>query len=644
MCGIAGVAWADGRRPGEATLVEPMAAVLQHRGPDGSGVHLGPGIGLAVRRLAIIDLATGEQPIANEDGTVVVVCNGEIYNHVELRAELAARGHRFRSASDVEVIVHLYEDFGLECVRRLRGMFAFALWDAARRRLWLVRDRFGIKPLHYALTGEGLYFGSELKAILVAGIEPGALDVRALDELFRLGFVPDPRTLFRAVRRLGAGHWLLYEEGRIKEQTYWRYRDAVTSDQGGSEGAWAERLRDKLEETVRLHLRADVPVGAWLSGGIDSSAVVSLARGIAGPLPTFTLAFDEAAYDETRGERTLDRVPGHELPNERIACDRRLLERYPEALWHTETPAGGVLGLLRLALSEAAARHVKVVLTGEGADEVFGGYLWFLIDRLTSPLAALPAPLQRVVLLAPLGAARRSYARRLLLGPRAMGVERYARLIGPLGGERRHTVFSAEMRGQLRDSADADGGPAPGQLAGHGRFVHLQELDLDLRLPAYINLTLDAASMAYGLEARVPFLDHELVELCARIPPSLKLRGLREKHILRRALAGALPDDIRWRRKRPLIAPLDAWLRGSLPAFAAEILSPTRLRATGYFEPAVIERLITEVRAGRGFDARILLMVLGVELWDALFRRRVAFPPPVTARPSAPGGAGPAGR
>jgi asparagine synthase (glutamine-hydrolysing) len=644
MCGIAGVAWADGRRPGEATLVEPMAAVLRHRGPDGSGVHLGPGIGLAVRRLAIIDLATGEQPIANEDGRVVVVCNGEIYNHVELRAELAARGHRFRSASDVEVIVHLYEDLGLECVRRLRGMFAFALWDAARRRLWLVRDRFGIKPLHYALTGEGLYFGSELKAILAAGIEPGALDVRALDELFRLGFVPDPRTLLRTVRRVGAGHWLLYEEGRVKEQTYWRYRDAVTPDHAGSEGAWAERLRDKLEETVRLHLRADVPVGAWLSGGIDSSAVVSLARGIAGPLPTFTLTFDESAYDETRGGRTLDQVPGHELPNERIACDRRLLERYPESLWHTETPAGGVLGLLRLVLSEAAARRVKVVLTGEGADEVLGGYLWFLIDRLTSPLAALPAPLRRAVLLAPLGAARRSYARRLLLGPRAMGVERYARLIGPLGGERRHTVFSAEMRGQLRDSADADGGPAPGQLAGHGRFVHLQELDLDLRLPAYINLTLDAASMAYGLEARVPFLDHELVELCARIPPSLKLRGLREKHILRRALAGALPDDIRWRRKRPLMAPLDAWLRGSLPAFAEELLSPTRLRATGYFEPAAIERLITEVRAGRGFDARVLLMVLGVELWDALFRRRGAPPPPLTARPSAPGGAGPGGR
>jgi asparagine synthase (glutamine-hydrolysing) len=626
-------------------LVEPMAAALRHRGPDGSGLHVGPGIGLGVRRLAIIDLVTGEQPIANEDGTVVVICNGEIYNHAELRAELVAGGHRFRSTSDVEVIVHLYEDRGLECVRRLRGMFAFALWDAARRRLWLVRDRLGIKPLHYAVTAAGLYCGSELKAILAAGVEPGALDVHALDQLFRLGFVPDPRTLLRAVRRLGAGQWLLYEEGRVSAQTYWRYADAVMPDDGRGEGAWAECLRDKLEETVRLHLSADVPVGAWLSGGLDSSAVVSLARGIAGPLPTFTLTFDDRAYDETWRQRTLDRVPGHELPNERIACDRRLLERYPDALWHTETPAGGVLDLLRLVLSEGAARHVKVVLTGEGADEVLGGYLWFLIDRLAGPLAVLPAPLRRAAILAPLGPARRAYVRRLLLGPRAMGIERYARLIGPLGGERRHTVFSAEVRRQLDASPEADGGPAAfGRLPGRDRFVQLQELDLSLRLPAYINLTLDAASMAFGLEARVPFLDHELVELCARIPARLKLRRLREKHVLRRALAGALPDDIRWRRKRPLMAPLAAWLRGSLPAFTEELLSPTRLRASGYFEPAAIERLITEVRTGRGVDARLLLMVLGVELWDALFRHRVGAARPRPARPPVRGGSSPGGR
>jgi asparagine synthase (glutamine-hydrolysing) len=619
MCGIAGVAWADRGRPGDAPLVEAMAATLRHRGPDGKGLHVGPGVGLGIQRLAVIDLVTGDQPMGNEDGTVTVVCNGEIYNHVELRTELTALGHRFRSASDVEVLVHLYEELGLESVKRLRGMFAFALWDSARRRLWLVRDRLGIKPLHYALSRDGLYFGSEIKAILAAGWAARELDVRALDELFAFGFVLDPRTLFRSVRRLGAGQWLLYEGGHVTLHRYWRYGDVPVSEDRVGPRVWTERLRDKLEETVRLHLRADVPVGAWLSGGIDSSAVVSLARKLVGPLPTFTLAFDDAAFDETRGQRTLDRIPGYELPNERVPCDRRALERYPEALWHTETPAGGVLGLLRLLLSEAAARRVKVVLTGEGADEALGGYLWFLIDRLFRPIAALPVPLRRAILLAPLGPARRSFARRLLLGPRSMGPARYARLVGPLGGERREAVFSADIRHEL--GADGiDGDQEPPRPSGQDAFVQLQQLDLSLRLPAYINHTLDAASMACGLEARVPFLDHELVELCARIPLSLRLRGLREKYILRRALEGALPREILWRRKRPLMAPIEAWLRGPLPPFAEELLSPASLRATGYFEPPAVQALVTDVRAGRSIHARLLLMVLGVQLWDTLFR------------------------
>jgi asparagine synthase (glutamine-hydrolysing) len=641
MCGIAGVAWADRRRPGDAALVESMAAVLRHRGPDGKGLHVGPGIGLGVRRLAVIDLVTGAQPIANEDGTVTVVCNGEIYNHAELRLELTARGHRFRSTSDVEVIVHLYEELGLDSVGRLRGMFALALWDAGRRRLWLVRDRLGIKPLHYALTAEGLYFGSEMKAVLAAGIEASAFDVRAMDELFTFGFVPDPRTLLHAVRRLGAGQWLLYEGGRVTLRPYWRYGDVAVSEDRASARVWAERLREKLEETVRLHLRADVPVGGWLSGGIDSSAVVSLARRLAGPLPTFTLAFDDAAYDETRGQRTLDRVPGYEHPNERIPCGSRALERYPEALWHTETPAGGMLGLLRLILSERAARRVKVVLTGEGADEVLGGYLWFLIDRLFRPIAALPVPVRRAVLLGPLGPARRAFARRLLSGPRSMGVERYARLVGPLGGERRRTVFSADIQHELAADDGVDGDREPAGPAGQDPFVRLQQLDLSLRLPAYINLTLDGASMAYGLEARVPFLDHELVELCAQIPLSLKLRGLREKYVLRRALEGALPSEILWRRKRPLMAPIETWLRGPLPAFAGELLSPAGLRATGYFEPAAVQGLVADVRAGRGLDARLLLMVLGVQLWDVLFRHPAA-PPGTAAVQRSPRG-GPSG-
>jgi asparagine synthase (glutamine-hydrolysing) len=581
---------------------------------------VGPGIGLGIRRLAIIDLVTGDQPLSSEDGTVTLVCNGEIYNHAELRGELLARGHRFRSASDVEVVAHLYEELGVECVRRLRGMFALALWDAARRRLWLVRDRLGIKPLHYALTAEGLFFASEAKAILAAGLAERALDVRALDELFTLGFVPDPRTLFRAVRRVEAGHWLLYEGGQVTERAYWRYGAPAGPADGAGAGVWAERLEAKLDETVRLHLRADVPVGAWLSGGLDSSAVVALARRTVGPLPTFTLGFDEAAYDETRGQLTLDRAPGTELPNERFRCDRRTLERYPEALWHSETPAGGLLDLLRLVLAEGASRRVKVVLTGEGADEILGGYRWYLLDRLLRPLGALPPLLRRAVALAPLGANRRGLVRRVLLGPRPMGVARYARLVGPPGAERCHPVFSEEIRRQLAEPAAVDG---PSELVlrdGRDPFRQLQELDVRLRLPAYINHTLDTASMAFGLEARVPFLDHELVELCQTIPSSLMRPGLREKYVLRRALEGVLPREIQWRRKHALEAPLSSWLRDPLPAFAGDLLSPAGLRATGYFEPAAVERLLARVRTGRGPDARVLFMVLGVQLWDHLFR------------------------
>jgi asparagine synthase (glutamine-hydrolysing) len=276
-------------------------------------------VGLGIQRLAIVDLVTGDQPIANEDASIVVVCNGEIYNHVALRHELAARGHRSRTGSDVEVIVHLYEEEGVESVARLRGMFAFALWDLPRRRLWLVRDRLGIKPLHYAASPTGLCFASELKAILATGVDGGPLDIRALDEVFLYGFVRDPRTLFTGIRRLPPGHWLLCQDGRAAIQPYWRLVEVLAreSDGEGHADEGAARLRVKLEEVVALHLRADVPVGAWLSGGVDSSAITVLATRLAGLLPTFTLAVDGPGLDETRGQLLLADVPGRELPNER---------------------------------------------------------------------------------------------------------------------------------------------------------------------------------------------------------------------------------------------------------------------------------------------------------------------------------------
>jgi asparagine synthase (glutamine-hydrolysing) len=605
-----------------------MAMTVRHRGPDGQGFHVGPGVGLGIRRLAIIDLETGDQPIYNEDESVAVMCNGEIYNHVELRACLEARGHRFRTRSDVEVIVHLYEEHGLDAVQRLRGMFGFALWDAVRRRLWLVRDRLGIKPLHYVLTPGGIYFASEQKAILAAGVDPGPPEVRALDSIFTYGFVPDPHTMFRGIHRLAPGHWLTFQEGTVETRQYWSLPVGRAAPRGGEVDAarWAERLRAKLEETVRVHLRSDVPIGAWLSSGVDSSALVAMACRMGHRVPAFTLGFEESSFDEARDRRTLDQVPGYSVPNERVSCERSAFERYPEALWHAETPSAGSAEIPRLLLSEAAARRVKVVLTGEGADEVLGGYRWHAADRILSPAALLPRAIRGYVshrLLGPWG-------RQIASGPREMSLPRFGRMAGPEGAADRHTLFTADLREALRVAGPppGDGMPEP---RPRDRFERLQQHDLGQRLPAYNTLTVDSASMAYGLEARLPFLDHELVELCAEIPPRLKVRRFWRKrmpqgwyvgkYVLRRAVADLLPSEMVWQRKIGLQAPLASWLRGRLPAFAEEALSPERLRAAGYFEPGTVASLLERHRARPGSDGRLLVGVLGVQLWDELFRR-----------------------
>jgi asparagine synthase (glutamine-hydrolysing) len=599
-----------------------MAGTLRHRGPDNRGVYTGPGIGLGVQRLAIIDLASGDQPIGNEDGSVLVVCNGEIYNHATLRAGLEARGHQFRTNSDVEVIVHLYEEDDVESVGRLRGMFAFALWDTRRRRLWLVRDRLGIKPLHYFEGPAGLHFASEQKAILAGGVEPGPLDVRALDDLLLFGFVRDPGTLFSGIRRLPPGHWLVYESGRSVVRPYWRLAEVLSrerpSERSGRE--WAEDLHAKLAETVALYTRADVALGAWLSGGLDSSAVVALARGIVGPLPTFTVAFESADYDETRGQRLLSQVPGQELPNERVVCDAASLRRYPEVLWHVETPAAYTPDLPRFLLAETAARRVKVVLTGEGADEVFGGYAWHLGDRLLHSASRLPRWLRNGLLLGGMGRRRWPWGSRLLLAPAEMDLPRYACLAGPLGGETRRTLLAADLRAQLGGGTTAEDPPGDPSTPCD-RFAGLRYHDLLTRLAGYMTESLDRTTMAFGLEARVPFLDHELIELAAGIPGRLCLRRGREKYILRRAMASDLPPAIAWRRKRPLRAPVGAWLRGRLPEFAETLLSAERLRRDGYFDAAAVQALVARHRADARSDGQLLWAILGVQLWHDLFRR-----------------------
>ena len=623
MCGVCGFAPTDPRREVDRALVERMAATLEHRGPDGRGILALPGVGLGIRRLSIIDLETGDQPIANEDGSVAVVCNGEIYNSPELRRELEAAGHRFRTRSDVEVIVHLFEDLGLDFVTRLRGMFGLAVWDGPHRRLVLARDRFGIKPLVYSRTAAGLWFGSEAKAILAGGGVDRSVNARGIEDLLTFGYVRTPRTLFAGIRRLPPAHLLVWERGDATLRRYWS-PPPVAERSSLREDEWAEALLAKLEETVRIHLRSDVEVGAWLSPGIDSSGVVSIARRLLGrPLRTVTLAFEDPAADETRLARTLDTYPGHELLNERAVCDGSSFSLLPETVLHTEEPTAYAIEVLSLLLARASARHVKVVVTGEGSDEVFGGYRHFRANRWTAQLARLPLRLRRAIVLGHKLEAAHPWIVPLILAPRGMGLERYRRLVGLIPASEAEGVLSGDLRRHLGERRPDDDWPlTEEQIASLGSFAALRQCEMQIRLPDFILHTNDRSSMACSLEVRSPFLDHELVELCAGIPPSLLLRRGTEKYILRRALRPVLPAEICSRRKRGMFAPFVGWWRAPLPGFAEEMLSENRLRESGYFDPGSVRDMLARHRAGRADLSRILNAVLGVQLWDEIFIRR----------------------
>lgn len=622
MCGICGVAFADRERPAEQDMLAEMTASLHHRGPDGRGFHISPGIGLGMTRLSIVDLDTGDQPISNEDGTVTVVCNGEIYNHSVLREQLIERGHRLRTRSDVEVIVHLYEDFGVDFVRHLRGMFGFALWDGRRRRLVLARDRLGIKPLHYSITTGGCYFGSEQKAILASGAVERRADDSALADLILRGTVRTPRTMFADIRRVPPAHYLIYEQGEVSLHEYW---DVDFTPHRGRRSAeeWAEALREKLTESVRLHLMSDVPVGAWLSPGVDSSSVVALMNRLGqSAIPTFTLAFDHPDFDEVRGQKLLYDFPGYDLDVHQATCGADDIGLLPAVVWHTEDPVFGGVEIPRMLLSRAAAQRVKVVLTGEGSDELLGGYEFFRLDKILRPLTRLPRSVRRIA--SALAGSRHPRASMVAVAPGEVRMDRYLRLTGPMKGDSA-SVLSPEVmdRAGRRSAGEHDDIVLPEAFDTWDTFSQLQYYEMKIRLPDRIESVLDRASMAYSLEARVPFLDHSLVEFCATIPSSVKMRWLNEKQVLRDAMRDVLPKELAQRKKRGMAAPLRLWMRSPLPVFAQECLSDSALRRTGYFNPAVVAQL--RERAGRERKSRSagnLMSVLMVQLWDELFIQR----------------------
>jgi asparagine synthase (glutamine-hydrolysing) len=607
MCGICGHITRDPRASVDESTLRRMTDSLVHRGPDGEGFHRAPGVGLGVRRLAIVDLKTGDQPIANEDGSIVVVCNGEIYNHVELRAELERAGHRFGTRSDVETIVHLYEDLGLESLHRLRGMFAFAIWDATRRRLVLARDRFGIKPLVWSPTRDGIAFASEFKALLAGDLVDPALDPAAIDDLFSWGWVVTPRSACAGVRRLPAGHLLVYEGGREEVRRWWT-PPLLRGDEPPalSEGEWAEGLLARLEEAVRLHLRSDVPVGAWLSGGIDSSGVAALAARILGrTIDTFSLEFEDPDYDEVGSTRTLDRFPGYDLRGFRTRYSDETRVPLPRGLWHGEDL--GSSGGVRQAIAKLTASRVKVALAGEGADEMLGGYWWYKWDRGMRLFSRLQRVREKWRESEPVGRERRIV--RLARVEEGPGPEPFQILVGQQGAEIRREFYSDALIAAL-DTSPAAPLPTPPEIAKRDPVEWLQYWDITIRMQNFILDTLDHHSMAWSIEMRVPFLDHEVAEWCLAMPPSLK-RGRPEKKVLRRALAEDLPREILERPKRPLRGS-----PGDLPPFAAELLSPEKLREKGWFDPESVTHALAQ---NRGLDQGELRSVLRVQLWDELF-------------------------
>ena len=622
MCGICGVVYSHPERPVDGKMLRRMTEIMSHRGPDSQGFHIEPGIGLGIRRLSIIDLETGDQPISNEDGTITVVCNGEIYNFKELRQELEARGHRFQTRSDIEVIVHLYEDYGVECVNRLRGMFGFALWDASRRRLMLARDRLGIKPLFYSLKQDGLFFGSELKSILMSGCIEKQIDVHALKDLFTIGFVLAPKTLFTEIRRLLAGHYLLYQDGKLTIHQYWDVRFPARGEDTPqrSPKEWAESLRAKLEESVKIHLRSDVPVGAWLSSGIDSSSVACLmSRNTGRSIQTFSLAFENPRFDEVSRQKTLRDFTRYNLSNQQAVCTNNDLALLPKAVWHCEDPFITGTEIPQMVLSQLASKNVKVVLTGEGSDEVFGGYPWFRTCKLLEPFVKLPFGIRKFIAQVPTVKKRWTRASRILGAPSGMNLARYKLIIDSGIADFDDCLFSDDLRQELTNQDQAeDSLILPQEFNGWHTFAKLQYLEMKVRLPDYITRHLDAASMAYSVEARVPFLDHEFVEFSTQIPPSLKMRGIEEKHILRRAMRDILPLEIVQRKKRGLSAPYTQWV-GDLPAFALELLSENCLREKGYFNSKFVTRLVEQQRSGKADYGKYLMGILGIQLWDDFF-------------------------
>ncbi len=611
MCGIAGIFDVAGRRPIDETLVVAMRDAVRHRGPDGEGIHLEPGVGLGHRRLSIIDVAGGQQPLGNEDGSVVVIYNGEIYNYQGLIDELRARGHVFRTHCDTEVVVHAWEEWGEASVERFNGMFAYALWDRNRRKGFLARDRVGIKPLYYAELGDGqVLFGSELKALLAHPALARDIDPKAVEEFFAYGYVAEPRSIFHSVKKLAPGHTLTIQaEGPRVQRRYW---DAVFEPRtGGPEADLADELVARLRASVGSHLMSEVPLGAFLSGGVDSSAVVAMmAQVSSGAVNTCSIRFGESDYDESRyASEVAERYRTNHFSSIVDPADFALVDRLASLY---DEPFADSSAMPTYRVSELARKRVTVALSGDGGDESFGGYRryrWhtyeekvrgFVPGALRGPLFGLLGRVYPKADWAPKVLRAKSTLEALALDP----IEGYFHSVSILGDSLRRRLFRDSFRKDLQGYHAIDVLRRHHERAPSHPLSRVQYLDLKTYLPGDILTKVDRASMAHSLEVRVPILDHELVDWVAGLSPDTKLRGREGKYLFKKAMEAYLPKDLLYRPKMGFAVPLTSWFRGPLEKRVREAVTSPVLLDTGIFDERFLLRMVDEHQSGlRDFSA-----------------------------------------
>ncbi len=620
MCGICGIYYTDQNRPVDQNLLKEMTQTLYHRGPDDEGRYCNDNIGLGHRRLSIIDLDSGKQPIFNETGTVAIVFNGEIYNYKELKAELISKNHIFKTNTDTETIVHLYEEFGEDCVSRLRGMFAFAIWDQKNQQLFLARDRLGIKPLYYYYNNGKLLFGSEIKAILQDHTVQRDIDYCAMEEYFTYLYVRAPRTSFKGIQKLLPGHTLICNHNGVKVKKYWDLHDFDTGKL--SEKEFEERLYELMEESVRIRLMSDVPLGAFLSGGVDSSAIVAImSRIMDSKVITSSIGFQEAQFNETSYARRVAQHLQTEHHEHIVMPDA--VNLISKLVWHFDEPFADSSAVPTYYVSKMARENVKVALSGDGGDENFAGYRNYYIDKQENRFRIGPDFIRKYIFgtlsnlypqadYLPQYLRGKSFLRNLSVSP----VEAYHNTKSIFNREFKDALFSPDLKHKIIGYNPIEGFQEyyfRPKTSSH--LSSLLYLDTKTYLVDDILTKVDRMSMANSLEVRVPLLDHKLVEFIATIPPDYKLKGKIGKYIFKKTMAPYLPDDILHRKKRGFGLPVGTWLRNELREFASDILFSNKSQNRGLFNKGCIQKIWKDHQNGTRNHTHHLWSLLIFEIW-----------------------------